>query len=116
MRAECAKACAKAHADQHLDLQDGWQEGEYMRGEWLSREDFRYPHRSVWEILRQYSDVKVGDWVHSSIDLKAIHLVEKISEEDNLIFNYQTDLRLLDRDEWVLDDWCKTFQSSETTN
>jgi hypothetical protein len=116
MHPECVRACDLAHADPHQDLSDGWQDGEYQRGEWVSSENDRYPHRSTWQIIRQYEafeEVKVGDWVHSSLNPKVLRLVEKIGVEGDLIFNYATDLELLDRDEWVLDDWSKVFPVPE---
>jgi hypothetical protein len=109
MHPECAQASAKASADPVCDLTDGWLPGDYDRGEWVSREDFRYPHRTVWEILRQtdaFDRVKVGDRVRSSITPQEIYTIDG----KNALSVYWREgamsiERSLDRDEWILDDW-----------
>lgn len=106
---ECARACDKANADPQQDLRDGWQAGDYDRGEYVSREDFRYPRRSTWEILQQvdeFAKVVAGDRVHSSIAPDEVRIVEHIGSIV-VFFTIGGTLHSLDRDEWVLDDWCK---------
>lgn len=105
---ECYHASDRAFADPQQDLQDGWQPGEYDRGECISREDFRYPHRSTWEILRsvdEFASVKFGDRIYSSIAPDNVRVV--LDAGNFLSFQVDGSFCPLDRDEWVLDDWHK---------
>jgi hypothetical protein len=82
-----------------------------MQGEWLHPKDDRYPHRSVWHILRQvelFDQIKVGNWVHSSIDPKIVRRVDAVTKDGHLIFDYHNNLEILNRDDWVLGDWIDT--------
>jgi hypothetical protein len=107
MHPECTRACSLANADPIQDLQGSWQIGDYERGEWICKEDHRYPHRSTWDILRQveaFAAVKAGDKVHSSIAPQRIIVVETIGEKGLLVIDGKCQ-DLIDLDIWVLDDW-----------
>jgi hypothetical protein len=108
MHCECKAACEKAYADpgQEIALY-GWEAGKFARGEYVSREDLRYPHRSVWAILRQveaFDRVKAGDRICSSLQPKNVRVVEN-ADVEMLWLVEDLSVEGISKEEWVLDDW-----------